>query len=64
MARFITAAINGVLNRSGAVSPLPPDRNWGVDISLDLDMVSAACPDCHILLVEADDTNFVSLAMA
>ena len=27
---------------------------WAGEISLDLDMVSAVCPNCHILLVEAD----------
>ena len=30
-------------------------QGWGVEIALDLDMVSAACPACQILLVEADD---------
>ena len=29
------------------------NAGWAVEISLDLDMVSAACPNCHILLVEA-----------
>ena len=36
------------------------DTGWGTEITLDLDAVSAACPGCHILLVEADsnlDTN-------
>lgn len=28
-------------------------ENWGLEISLDLDMVSAVCPECKILLVEA-----------
>jgi hypothetical protein len=32
-------------------------ENWGLEISLDLDMVSAACPECKILLVEADTTE-------
>lgn len=36
-------------------SPPPPGDNWVAEISLDLDAVSAACPSCHILLVEADD---------
>jgi hypothetical protein len=30
-----------------------PDAGWAGEISLDLDMVSAICPKCHILLVEA-----------
>lgn len=30
-----------------------PNSGWAGEISLDLDMVSAVCPRCHILLVEA-----------
>lgn len=30
-----------------------PDAGWAWEISLDLDMVSAICPNCHILLAEA-----------
>ena len=42
------------VNQSGQASPLPSgDTGWGAEISLDLDMVSAVCPKCHILLVEA-----------
>jgi len=52
------------VNQNGATSPLPPDQGWGVEISLDLDMVSAACPRCHIVLVEADQPSFDSLAAA
>ena len=32
----------------------PPNPDWDLEISLDLDMVSAVCPNCHILLVEAN----------
>jgi Putative Ig domain len=45
------------VNQNGATSPLPasPPSNddWTGEESLDLDMVSAICPNCHILLVEA-----------
>jgi hypothetical protein len=41
-----------------------PDGNWSVEISLDLDMVSAICPNCHILLVEADDASSQNLGLA
>ncbi len=34
-----------------------PDAEWGIEISLDLDAVSAACPKCKILLVEAEEAN-------
>jgi hypothetical protein len=49
-------------NQEGAASPLPADIGWGPEISLDLDAVSAACPACHILLVEADDNLISNLA--
>ncbi|HAM01569.1 MAG TPA: hypothetical protein DCQ30_04990 [Acidimicrobiaceae bacterium] len=38
--------------------------SWGDEISLDLDMVSAICPNCHILLVEARSANFSDLGTA
>jgi hypothetical protein len=37
---------------------------WSVEIDLDLDMVSAICPECHILLVEADDSSLENLGAA
>ena len=46
------------VNQEGAASPLPQDRGWGIEIALDLEMVSAACPDCHIVLVEGDSPSF------
>ncbi|HEX4723547.1 MAG TPA: peptidase S8 [Pseudonocardiaceae bacterium] len=52
------------IDQTGTASPLPQDFGWGVEISLDLDMVSAACPQCHIVLAEADDPSFVNLAAA
>jgi N-acetylneuraminic acid mutarotase len=42
--------------RGGTQYP-SPDAGWAGEISLDVDMVSAAAPLAHILLVEADD-NF------
>ncbi|NUR31193.1 MAG: peptidase S8, partial [Catenulispora sp.] len=50
------------LNQRGTPSPLPPDQGWGVEIALDLDMASATCPACKILLVEADDAALDNLA--
>lgn len=42
------------VNEQGQASNYPQiDVGWAVEISLDLDMVSAICPNCHILLVEA-----------
>jgi subtilase family serine protease len=53
------------VNQSGNASPLPAgDVGWSEEISLDLDMVSAICPDCHILLVEATSPTLANLATA
>jgi subtilase family serine protease len=52
-------------NQRGEAAPLPsPDQNWAGEISLDLDMVSASCPDCSILLVEADSAADADLGTA
>jgi subtilase family serine protease len=40
------------------------NSGWAQEISLDLDMVSATCPDCHILLVEANSNSFANLGAA
>jgi hypothetical protein len=46
------------VNQNGATSPLPSsDTGWAGEISLDIDMVSAICPNCHILLIEANSAN-------
>jgi hypothetical protein len=37
---------------------------WGAEISLDLDAVSALCPNCKILLIEADSDDNTDLAAA
>jgi subtilase family serine protease len=51
-----------ILNQKGQTSPLPPaNAGWAGEISLDLDMVSAICPNCHIVLVEATNNGFLSL---
>jgi hypothetical protein len=55
------------LNQNGKASPLPafnPDDDWSVEIALDLDMVSAVCPDCHIVLVESNSSASTDLATA
>jgi subtilase family serine protease len=40
------------------------DAGWGQEISLDLDMVSAVCPNCHVLLVEATTPSMANLGAA
>jgi PKD repeat protein len=39
-------------------------EGWDYEISLDLDTVSAICPNCHILLVEARSSNSTDLERA
>jgi len=44
-------------NQEGAQSNYPGgDKGWGLEIDLDVDMVSAACPLCTIYLVEANSS--------
>jgi subtilase family serine protease len=53
------------VNQNGATSPLPAgNTGWAEEISLDLDMVAAICPNCHILLVEASSASLSNLATA
>jgi hypothetical protein len=44
------------LNQRGRQGGYPtPDAGWGIETAMDLQMVSAACPSCHVILVEADN---------
>ncbi|MFI1098198.1 S8 family serine peptidase [Streptomyces sp. NPDC020917] len=50
------------VNERGNAAPLPSvDVSWAVEISLDVEAVSAACPDCNILLVETDFASGINL---
>ena len=49
--------------RGGTDYPVP-DSGWATEISLDLDMVSAICPRCSILLVEANNNALNNLGIA
>ncbi|MEV5610507.1 S53 family peptidase [Streptomyces sp. NPDC052225] len=58
---------NGCFKKVGqtGTSTLPrADTGWAEEISLDLDMVSATCPNCHILLVEAKSATMGNLGTA
>jgi subtilase family serine protease len=53
------------VNQNGVEGSYPSaDRGWSEEIALDLDMVSSACPSCHILLVEASSNSFANLMTA
>ncbi|BCJ38411.1 peptidase S8 [Actinocatenispora thailandica] len=51
-----------IVNQQGDTSPLPePDSGWGVETALDLQLASAACPSCRLLLVQGDDASLDAL---
>ena len=53
------------LNQKGETGNYPEqDYGWGVEASLDLQMISTACPTCHIVLVEANQPSDGSLGRA
>ena len=52
------------VNQTGGSNPPRADVGWAQEISLDVDMVSAACPTCKILLVEARSPKFGDLLAA
>ncbi len=52
------------LNQNGGTSYPSADSGWAGEISLDLDMVSAICQQCHILLVEASSSQISDLGKA
>ncbi len=57
-----------IVNQNGQASPLPPDPSaaddWTVETALDLDMASAACPNCKLVLVQAQDDQSDGLYIA
>jgi subtilase family serine protease len=52
------------VDQNGGSSYPAADGGWSQEISLDLDMVSAICQKCKILLVEANSSYFSDLAAA
>jgi subtilase family serine protease len=52
------------VSQTGTTSYPKSNASWSQEISLDLDMVSATCPNCHILLVEASSNSNANLGTA
>ncbi len=55
-----------IVNQNGSPSPLPGEppssqNGWLVEESIDLDMVSGICPNCKIILVQANNNNTTNL---
>jgi len=52
------------VDQNGGTSYPRKNAGWALEVSLDLDMVSAICPNCNILLVEANTNSFANLGAA
>ncbi|HBE28641.1 MAG TPA: peptidase S8, partial [Ktedonobacter sp.] len=52
------------VDQNGGTHYPSPNVGWAEEISLDLDMASAICPNCNILLVEASSASFTNLGTA
>lgn len=52
------------VNQNGGSQLPDANEGWGVEEMLDLEMVSAACPDCKILYVGANSPSFDDLGTA
>jgi subtilase family serine protease len=53
-----------VINQSGGSSLPRMNTGWAQEQALDVDAVSAACPDCKILVVQANSASFANLGTA
>jgi subtilase family serine protease len=51
-----------IVNQGGAASPLPSSNyGWGLEEAIDAEMISALCPNCQILVVEATSASMTDL---
>jgi hypothetical protein len=56
--------VNQTGGKSYPPQPTAEQGGWPIEESLDLDMVSATCPNCHIILVEANSASIEDLGTA
>jgi subtilase family serine protease len=52
------------VNQTGGTSYPRKDAGWALEISLDVEIAHAICPNCKILLVEASSNSFANLLAA
>lgn len=53
------------VNQTGSTTSAPPENpTFTTATSVSLDMISATCPNCHLLLVEATSTDLIDLGTA
>jgi subtilase family serine protease len=53
-----------IINQTGGTSLPRTNVGWAQEQALDVDAVSAACPDCKILVVQAKSASFANLGTA
>jgi hypothetical protein len=54
-----------ILNQRGSNGPLPPvDDSWLAEQSLDVDMVSANCPNCKIVVIQCSTNLYTGIQAA
>ncbi len=51
----------GVVSQTGDANVPPDDSNWAGETALDVQMISAACPKCSILVVQVDSSSTADL---
>jgi subtilase family serine protease len=52
------------VNQTGGTSYPRKDAGWSLEIALDVEIAHAVCPNCKILLVEANSNSFANLIAA
>jgi hypothetical protein len=52
------------IDQNGGTSYPAFDQGWALETALDLDMVSATCPNCKIILVESTTNSFTDMGTA
>jgi subtilase family serine protease len=52
------------VNQTGGTKYPANNSGWALEISLDVEIAHAACPNCKILLVEANSNSFSNLLVA
>jgi len=55
---------NGCFSVAGPATQANPGGAWAEEATVDVEMVSAMCPSCHIMLVQAQDDSIDSLSAA
>jgi subtilase family serine protease len=57
-----------IVNQAGQASPLPAgppaDDDWTIETALDVDMASAMCPNCDLLVIQGDDPTSNGMLIA